>query len=177
MYVLVQAYPKRSPFWYPIILSLVLNVLFVRALNDRLHRKALIVNAPNPGMCVSSLRRNLKFPVNIITRIADRLIARTSEEGGRLFVLAAIGAEEKRDSLRGEYLSVGEPREPSDYVLGEAGRKMQDKLWVRFLNFPFQMKDPVLLTSILIERSHRRTQCGWAKNYSNCEGLSHRTGQ
>lgn len=82
-------------------------------------------------MCVSSLRRSLKFPVTFITWLSEKLMAHTMEEGGRALVFASIGAEEARDELRGAYISVHEVHEPADCVLGEAGRRMQDKLWVR----------------------------------------------
>ncbi|KAH9479749.1 Short chain dehydrogenase sol3 [Psilocybe cubensis] len=107
-----------------------LNILFARALNDRLHRKPIIVNAPNPGFCASGILRNYNtLPLRIRTWFMELLLARTPEQGSRQFVWAAIGGEEKKDELRGTYISLAQVSEPSDYILSEEGKFAQDKIW------------------------------------------------
>ncbi|KAH9478463.1 Short chain dehydrogenase sol3 [Psilocybe cubensis] len=54
---------------------------------------------------------------------------RTSEQGSRQFVWAAIGGEERKDELRGAYISLAQVTEPSDYILSEEGKFAQDKIW------------------------------------------------
>ena len=60
----------------------------------------------------------------------EKALARTSEEGSRQVVWAAVGEADPPDTLRGAYISLARVSEPSDYVLSEEGRKAQDKLWV-----------------------------------------------
>ncbi|PPQ72440.1 hypothetical protein CVT26_003769 [Gymnopilus dilepis] len=105
------------------------NIFFVRALNDRLHRKPIIVNAVNPGYCYSTLRRNFSGLRYAFSTLMDWIFARTTEEGSRILVWAGVGAEEKRDELRGAYVSLMEVHEPSDFVISEEGKKAQDKFW------------------------------------------------
>uniref|UniRef100_A0A8H7XYR4 NAD(P)-binding protein n=1 Tax=Psilocybe cubensis TaxID=181762 RepID=A0A8H7XYR4_PSICU len=107
-----------------------LNLLFCRALNDRLHRLPLIVNAPNPGFCASGLLRSYTtLGQKIKFWFMNLLLARTSEQGSRQFVWAAIGGEERKDELRGAYISLAQVTEPSDYILSEEGKFAQDKIW------------------------------------------------
>ncbi|KAF8903502.1 short-chain dehydrogenase [Gymnopilus junonius] len=106
-----------------------LNILFIRALNDRLHRKPVIVNAVNPGYCYSSFRRNFKGIRRLFDKLMELAVARTTEEGSRIPVWAAVGAEEKKDELRGAYISSMKVEEPSDFVISKEGKAYQDKIW------------------------------------------------
>lgn len=72
----------------------------------------------------------MKFPMTLMTKALEMTLVRSAEEGGRLFVLAALGSEDNKDQLRGAYLTNGEVREPADCLLGEDGRQMQEKIWV-----------------------------------------------
>lgn len=64
----------------------------------------------------------------------EKLLARTTEEGSRQLVWAAVGTpkggEESLDKLRGAYVNLADIDEPSDFMLGEKGKKREDKLWV-----------------------------------------------
>lgn len=108
----------------------VLNVFFTRALNDKLNGKPVIVNCVNPGYCYSSLRKNFKGARAWIDWIMEKALARTSEEGSRQLVWAALGGQDKPDDLRGAYISLAQVAEPSDYVIGAEGQNAQKKLWV-----------------------------------------------
>ena len=61
----------------------------------------------------------------------DETCGRTSEEGSRQLIWAAIGAAGQEDSLRGQYIHNRKPMEVSDVILDEAGIKAQSALWVR----------------------------------------------
>ncbi|PPQ75675.1 hypothetical protein CVT26_001853 [Gymnopilus dilepis] len=98
-----------------------LNILFVRALDERLHRKPLIVNAV--------FRRDLKGIRRFFDRLMELSLARTTEEGSRVPVWAAVGAEEKKDQLRGAYISLMKVEEPSDFVVSAEGKAAQEKFW------------------------------------------------
>ncbi|KAJ3502682.1 hypothetical protein NLJ89_g8775 [Agrocybe chaxingu] len=108
---------------------LVLNILFTRALADRLHNKPLIVNSANPGYCYSELRRDLSGLQAVFSWLMDLVLARTAEEGAPSLVWAALGAKGEEDRLRGQYTYLAEVAEPSDYVISKQGREDQDKLW------------------------------------------------
>jgi hypothetical protein len=102
-----------------------------------LKEKALIVDTVNPGFCYSEIRRDMK---SLFMTIFEKLVARTAEEGGRQLVWAAVGvpegAEGSLDDLRGAYINLTEVNEPAEFVLGEQGKKWEDRLWVRHTKFP-----------------------------------------
>jgi len=112
--------------------SLVFNVFFVRELTKRLPANSpVVVNAVNPGYCKSHLRRNLSFPLRVLDRLMEALIARTTEEGSRQLVWAAIGGAGREFELRGGYVSMANLEEVSDYALSDEGAVVQTRIWVR----------------------------------------------
>ncbi|KAJ7160952.1 hypothetical protein C8R46DRAFT_1284743 [Mycena filopes] len=121
--------PKRMRQQYPT--TKLLNVLFVRALNARLGPTApLIINAVNPGMCVSELRRDLPTGIALVAGIAESIMAFTTEEGSRQLVFGAVGEDASRgDKLRGEYINQSRVEESSDFVVSKAGERAQDMIW------------------------------------------------
>lgn len=105
----------------------VLNVLFVRALNERLGASVpLIVNVVNPGLCSSELMRNASAATIVIGTIMHKTIAFTPEVGSRRLVWGAVGSPENPDALRGEYINQCATEEPSDFVISAEGKKFQD---------------------------------------------------
>ncbi|KAF9050575.1 short-chain dehydrogenase [Panaeolus papilionaceus] len=107
-----------------------LNVLFVRGLNQRLRDQSIIVNSVNPGFCVSSLRRELSGIQRFVADwLAVKLLARTAEEGSRQLVWAALGSPEDTESLRGAYISSMKVCESSDFAISEESRAVHDKIW------------------------------------------------
>ena len=113
--------------WHPIVL----NVLFARALQDRLQSiTPLAVNAVNPGFCYSNLRRSRGILESVINVIMEICLAWTSEQGSRQLVYAAIGERDEEDHMKGAYVSHAAVVEPSDFVISEEGKAMQDNIWV-----------------------------------------------
>ncbi|KAH9969289.1 hypothetical protein BGW80DRAFT_1177028 [Lactifluus volemus] len=113
---------------YP--LSKLLNVFFVRELTKRLPANSpVIVTAVNPGLCKSQLIRNQSFLVRLIAAIVMILIGRTTEEGSRQLVWAAVGGVGREFELRGGYVSKGDLQEVSDYVLSDEGAVVQTRIW------------------------------------------------
>jgi retinol dehydrogenase 12 len=94
----------------------------------------VIVTAVNPGLCKSQLIRNQPFHVRIIAAISLALIGRTTEEGSRQLVWAAVGGVGREFELRGGYVSKGDLQEVSDYVLSDEGAVVQTRRWVRSYN-------------------------------------------
>jgi hypothetical protein len=112
-----------------IILVIVLNVLFTRAFASLISGSSpVIINCLDPGYCESDLRRHL--PADLRTRV-EGLEMHTTEEGSRQLIWAAIGGQGREDELRGAYISQSDIVEPNDCVLGEQGKVIQDRIWVR----------------------------------------------
>jgi hypothetical protein len=110
----------------------VLNIFFTRSLASLLKDTPVIVDAVNPGFCRSELAREMSGMGGVLIWLMHTLLARTTEQGGRQLVYAAVGSSEDPDRLHGGYINLHKVDEPSDYVLGDAGNKRQEKLWVRF---------------------------------------------
>lgn len=72
--------------------------------------------------------------VRAISSLVETSFARTTEEGSRQFVYAAVGGAGNVDEMRGQYIDLHEVAEPTDFVLGEDGQRRQDKLWVSDLS-------------------------------------------
>ncbi|KAG6918159.1 hypothetical protein DXG01_016144 [Tephrocybe rancida] len=108
-----------------------LDLFFYQALNVRLGpHSPVIVNGVNPGFCLSELHREITSGFQaLLVGIMERLIARTTEVGGRQLVYAAVGSADNEDRLRGAYISCARLSEASDFAIGPKGRAVQDKLW------------------------------------------------
>ena len=122
---------------YPI--SKLLNLFFVRELASRLPEDSpLVINAVDPGLCVSGLRRNLPLSSLVVLWFWDMFISWSTERGSRQLIFAALGNQEKPDELKGAYITSSEPVEPSDYVISDKGAKVQKQLWVRLLHWVYR---------------------------------------
>ncbi|KAJ3756880.1 hypothetical protein EV360DRAFT_95519 [Lentinula raphanica] len=95
----------------------VLNVFFV------------LVNAVNPGYCYSGFRSDFKGIRALLDHLMERLLAMTTEEGGRQIVWAAVGGVGEEERLKGGYVSFGEVVEPSDFSISREGQELEEKYW------------------------------------------------
>lgn len=68
--------------------------------------------------------------VRAMSGLIEGSFARTTEEGSRQFVYAAVGGADNVDEMRGQYIDLHEVAGSADFVLGEDGKRRQDKLWV-----------------------------------------------
>ncbi|KAF4615771.1 hypothetical protein D9613_012358 [Agrocybe pediades] len=114
-----------------------IDLFFARALSDRLPKGSnVIVNCATPGYCYSALDRNIAGFQKVIIAGLRKALARSTEEGSRQFVWAAVGpapGEKYRvEELQGAYISLHSVREPSDYVISDQGRWAQNKLFASF---------------------------------------------
>ena len=64
-------------------------------------------------------------------RVMEALLARSTEEGSRQLVWAAVGGAGREFELRAGYVSKANLQEVSDYVLSDEGAAVQTRLWVR----------------------------------------------
>ncbi|KAG6842754.1 hypothetical protein H0H93_003591, partial [Arthromyces matolae] len=111
-----------------------LDTFFYRALSSHLGPNSpLIINGANPGLCHSELNRDATGIQALVMWTLKGLLGRTPEQGARQLVYAALGGEtekgEVEDNLRGAYVSAGKVEEASDFVIGEEGKAVQEKLW------------------------------------------------
>jgi len=114
---------------YPV--SKLLNLFFARELALRLSEDSpLIINAVNPGLCVSGLRRNLSLSSQLVFWLGDIFVSWSAERGSRQLIFAALGNQDKPDEMNGAYISSSRVVEPSDYVVSDEGAKAQKQLWV-----------------------------------------------
>lgn len=65
--------------------------------------------------------------------LSCKLFGYTTEEGSRQLVYGAVGNWGEDDKMRGQYVSLGDISEVSDYVLSDQGKMLQERLWVGFL--------------------------------------------
>ena len=113
-------------------ISKLLNLFFARELASRLPKDSpLVVNAVNPGFCISGLRRNVPMSHAIIFWFWDIFISWSAERGSRQLVFAALGNQENPTELQGSYITSSKVTEPSDYVISDEGATVQKQLWVR----------------------------------------------
>ncbi|KAF9031705.1 short-chain dehydrogenase [Hymenopellis radicata] len=111
-----------------------LNILFTRALQDRLSQASSPVTAVsvNPSFCASELTRNVigeSRVLGVLVYIMGKALARTAEEGSRELVYAAVGGRAREEQMRGAFLSLSDITEPSDFVISKEGKVMQDGYW------------------------------------------------
>ncbi|RDL30819.1 uncharacterized protein BP5553_10164 [Venustampulla echinocandica] len=101
--------------------SKLLNVFWVLELVANVSRVDVTINLVNPGSVDTGLHRD-----NKIFQVVDRIVGRTSDEGGRLLIDAAVV---KGSETHGKYLSEARLVEVSAFVRSEEGAKIQKKLW------------------------------------------------
>jgi len=107
-----------------------MNVLFARALTAHLPPTSpIIVNNVCPGFCHSDLRRHMEDKGQW-----DELLklARTSEEGARQLIYAALAGEkegEDLDKFRAAYVEHAEVASAGPWVSSEEGKKIQEVFW------------------------------------------------
>jgi hypothetical protein len=111
----------------------VFNVLFAQGLTAHAGPSSpVVVDSVDPGLCLSNFRNNLKGGFgglfDIINFFMELIFARTTEEGSRQLVYAALA--KTPDEMRGKFVSFANTREPSDFVIGPLGKRAEDKLWV-----------------------------------------------
>ncbi|KAG7091762.1 hypothetical protein E1B28_008164 [Marasmius oreades] len=90
--------------------------------------------AVNPGFCLSELRRGVTGEAAEEYRKMEEELAFTAEEGSRQLLYAAIGQRDREEEVRGGYVSFMKVTECSDFILGEEGQKLENKLWTETMD-------------------------------------------
>jgi retinol dehydrogenase-12 len=110
--------------------SKLLEVFTIRSLAEQMGsgphaNEPVILNTVNPGLCHSSLARELKGIQGLIFNTMKFLLARTTEVGSRTLVTAAGAGTESQ----GQYMSNCYVTPPSPFVRSEEGKKTQDRVY------------------------------------------------
>ncbi|KAI6095373.1 short-chain dehydrogenase [Pisolithus sp. B1] len=112
------------------------SIMFVRELAARLPSPTPVVACTvQPGFCRSNLFRDLdgKWHSRTFVSLASALFsARTSEQGSRTLVHAAVGDDGL--AMHGRYLSSCRVTEEDDYIFTPAGKAFSGRLWTETID-------------------------------------------
>ncbi|KAM0520652.1 hypothetical protein ACHAPE_003049 [Trichoderma viride] len=112
--------------------SKLLGQLFLTELVKRVPPSVAIINAPNPGLCKSSLVRDY---ANVFERVAvyifKLVLARAGSVGARAFTDAAV---KQGPESHGQYLEDGKVQPMAPIVYGIEGERLAEKLWEETMN-------------------------------------------
>ncbi|KAG2018640.1 hypothetical protein CC2G_008058 [Coprinopsis cinerea AmutBmut pab1-1] len=109
--------------------SKLLSLFITRSLAEVLKNTPIIANVVDPGFCYSDLRREASRIQQFAFKMLEKFMARTTEEGSRQLVWAALAQEEGGLKLRGAYVDSMAVVEPSDYSISHKGLRAQEVLW------------------------------------------------
>ncbi|KAL7905960.1 hypothetical protein GGI35DRAFT_488183 [Trichoderma velutinum] len=107
--------------------SKLLGQMFLTELVKRVPSSVAIVNAPNPGLCKSSLGREMTSPLQkAFMAVFYFLLGREGSVGARAYTDAVVkqGAES-----HGQYLEDGKVQPMAPLVYEPEGEKIAEKLW------------------------------------------------
>ncbi|CAG9953916.1 hypothetical protein V2G26_007292 [Clonostachys chloroleuca] len=124
--------------------SKLLEVMLVASINEAMKQgpnagKPLILNNVNPGLCHSDLDRDLKGIIGFVFGTVKKMIARTTEVGGRTLVHAAASGEESS----GQYLSECRVTKPSAFVRSKEGQVVSKRLHAEIMTILDQIQPGV----------------------------------
>ncbi|KAI6094865.1 short-chain dehydrogenase [Pisolithus croceorrhizus] len=112
------------------------QIMFVRELASRLPSPTPVVTCTvQPGFCRSNLFRGFdgKWYARTFVSLASVLFsARTSEQGSRTLVHAAVGDDEL--AMHGRYLSSCRVTEEDDYIFTPEGKAFSGRLWTETID-------------------------------------------
>lgn len=104
-----------------------------RPLAKILEKTPVVASLVCPGYCYSELQREIVGTQRVkktILSMLDKAIARTSDEGARQFIWAAL-ADNTDGRMRSAYCDSMKIVETSAYSLSAEGLAAEDMLWVR----------------------------------------------
>jgi retinol dehydrogenase-12 len=112
-----------------------LEVFMVRELAEKMQSgrhatQPVIINTLHPGVCKSSILRDLDGLRAGVTKVLMALVARTAEMGSRTLVAAAQAG----DDTHGQYLRDCQVVDASPFVRSEEGKKTQARVYDELIN-------------------------------------------
>ncbi|KAL7893912.1 hypothetical protein HDV63DRAFT_164330 [Trichoderma sp. SZMC 28014] len=107
--------------------SKLLGQLFLTELVKRVPPSVAIINAPNPGLCKSSLVRDYANVFEkVFVYIYKLVLARDGSVGARAFTDAAV---KQGPESHGQYLEDGKVQPMAPIVYGLEGERLAERLW------------------------------------------------
>jgi NAD(P)-dependent dehydrogenase (short-subunit alcohol dehydrogenase family) len=105
--------------------SKLMQILLLREMVLKAADDSVVINMVNPGFCRSNIAR--EHDLGIIFAIVQKLLARTTEVGGRTLVAGATGGDESH----GAYMTDAKVNNGalSVFIRSDEGKKVQTKLW------------------------------------------------
>jgi len=115
--------------------SKLLEVFAVRALAEKMSsgphsNEKVILNCVNPGLCHSSLAKDIKGIQGLFFGALKLAVARTTEVGSRTLVAGAVAGEESH----GCYMDVCSVSPPSPFVRSDEGKKTQERVYKELMD-------------------------------------------
>jgi NAD(P)-dependent dehydrogenase (short-subunit alcohol dehydrogenase family) len=86
----------------------------------------IVVNAPNPGFCRTSLMKESSGIMKYMVKAFSLSMGRSPEDGAKCVVDGAIV---KGDESHGKYLSEAQIKDEAPMARGEEGAQLQKKMW------------------------------------------------
>ncbi|KAF2108454.1 hypothetical protein BDV96DRAFT_605522 [Lophiotrema nucula] len=86
----------------------------------------IVVNAPNPGFCKTSLLKDSSGAMKYMIKAFSVTMGRSPEDGAKCVVDAAIA---KGDDSHGRYLSEAQLKSEADIARGEGAEQLQKTMW------------------------------------------------
>ncbi|KAK3934747.1 short chain dehydrogenase sol3 [Diplogelasinospora grovesii] len=117
--------PKTADMGNRYPLSKLLVIYVVRELAGLLNKQGkmgVIINTPNPSFCKSQLAREM---AGLGMRVAERMLARSTEEGSRALVHGLMAGPESS----GQYLTNCHVQAPSSSVTSQKGQGIQKRVF------------------------------------------------
>jgi len=115
--------------------SKLLEVFTIRSLAKQMQEgphasEPIVLNTVNPGLCHSSLARDIVGVKGLFFALFKLILARTTEVGSRTLVAAASAGDESH----GQYMSDCVVVPPSEFVRSEEGQKTQQRVYEELMD-------------------------------------------
>jgi len=92
-----------------------IGLLWAKELANRIDKKQIVVNAPNPSFCQTSLMKDLSGIMKFMVKTFSAGVGRSAEDGAKCVVDAAII---KGNDSHGRYLSETKIKDEADIARG-----------------------------------------------------------
>ena len=89
----------------------------------------------DPGFVITNFQYNLPEDIRLAAQEPMKAKSYNTEEGSRFLVQGALESSNdilKEKKLKGVYFSYGKVQPLSEFSTSETGKRIQQKLWVRF---------------------------------------------
>ncbi|KAF2791054.1 NAD(P)-binding protein [Melanomma pulvis-pyrius CBS 109.77] len=103
-----------------------ISLLWAKELARRTAGDGIVVNAPNPGFCKTTLMKDSAGAMKYVIKASGILLGRSAADGGKCIVDGAIV---KGEESHGRYLSEMAIKDEVEFARGEQGTELQKRMW------------------------------------------------